>query len=217
MLFLRTPRYQPYNNPGQQNLANLVRLQWKLAYEQLHPTDEVRQAISRIVNPKGQNTHLARIRSLEESHILITDELRANFERWKEPRTFFIPESSCGSLEAISSNDNPVGTNLEESAIRIHHALEQIITGGGDVTSFRARILAVALYDMRALWLQDTSRLTLSANDKAKLERCFGETISWKRVYWYLKVGSRLREIADGNGGLGALLVIPGSLLKFTP
>ena len=81
MLFLRTPRYQPYNNPGQQNLANLVRLQWKLAYEQLHPIDEVRQAISRIVNPKGQNTHLARIRSLEESHILITDELRANFER----------------------------------------------------------------------------------------------------------------------------------------
>lgn len=43
------------------------------------PETSARQAISRIVNPKGENTHLARIRFFEKSPKRVTDELRANF------------------------------------------------------------------------------------------------------------------------------------------
>lgn len=50
-------------------------------------------------------------------------------------------------------SDNRIGKNFEDNAVKIHHAFKQITTDDGDITSFRARILAVDLYNMRALGL----------------------------------------------------------------
>jgi len=85
----------------------------------------------------------------------------------------------------------------------------------------RARIYAVAFYDLRLL-LDKKECLNLRSEVKAKIEQVLFnssfvsdslEDISrWTKLF--LKFGERMKRIAASNGGLGALIVIPSSLLS---
>ena len=84
----------------------------------------------------------------------------------------------------------------------------------------RARIYAVTLHDLR-LKIDEKDSLLLRSEVREKLERIIFDSplvnesredvAKWFRLF--LKLGERMREIADDNGGLGALIVIPSSPL----
>ncbi len=85
----------------------------------------------------------------------------------------------------------------------------------------RARIYAVALYDLRLLLDRDES-LQLRPEVQEKIEQVIFDSplvddlledvSKWTKMF--LKFGERMKAIAMGNGGLGALIVIPSSLLS---
>ena len=167
------------------------------------------------VDPKRQDSHLERLR--KEKVLVVSAELRVKLEQWRNPRTFLFPESSVGSL---GMNDNIARRNSEQNAKSIYLELKRTDTRGAkDIDNVRARILAVALSDMRDHWLMETPHLNLRPNDKAKLERHFQiHADDWEeQLGRRFRIGSRLRALAiDDIGGLGALLVIPGSWLRFS-
>lgn len=84
----------------------------------------------------------------------------------------------------------------------------------------RARIYAVALYDMRLLVDEDES-LQLNGDVREKVIQVISKSstvndssediVKWTELY--LKFGERMKAIAAQNGGLGALIVLPSSLL----
>ena len=108
---------------------------------------------------------------------------------------------------------------MEDTVSQVYVELRRIVDRSV-VDPIRARVYAVALYDLRLL-LDKNESLKLRPEVKAKIEQVLFdsplvddplEDISkWTRVF--LKFGERMRTIAGSNGGLGALIVIPSSLL----
>ncbi len=86
--------------------------------------------------------------------------------------------------------------------------------------SIRARLYAVALYDLR-LRLDGNKSLNLRPEVKAKIVQVLldsplvvdpvEEISRWTRIF--LKFGERMKAIAADNGGFGALFVIPSPSL----
>ncbi|MCJ1258726.1 hypothetical protein MMC24_006559 [Lignoscripta atroalba] len=84
----------------------------------------------------------------------------------------------------------------------------------------RARIYAVTLFDLR-LWIDENTSLQLRLKVKEKIVQVISDSptvndsledvVKW--IELYLKFGERMKAIAEGNEGLGALIVIPPSLL----
>lgn len=150
-----------------------------------------------------------KIYRLSASDIGISEELRPHFEAWSNPETFLDP--------AV------IGRSPGVTASTIYKELQRL-AGHGDMNTVRARFYAVALYDMRLHWIQDEPCLILKPKDKIKITNVLAGTgpvhnkppDAWKWVSGYLRAGSKLKAIAEGNGGLGALFVIPGSVLNLT-
>ncbi len=84
----------------------------------------------------------------------------------------------------------------------------------------RQRIYAVALFDLRIL-VDERVSLQLKPEVKQKVVQIIsespvvndslGDVVKWTELY--LKFGERMKEIAKRNGGLGALILMPPSLL----
>jgi len=83
----------------------------------------------------------------------------------------------------------------------------------------RTRICAVALYDLR-LQIDENDYMQLKRGVKNKIIQIISNSSivndsledveKWTTLY--LKFGERMKAIAMGNGGLGALIMIPPSL-----
>ena len=85
----------------------------------------------------------------------------------------------------------------------------------------RARIYAVALFNLR-LEVDKRDSFNLRSDVRERIEQVILDSplideplkdiSKWTRLF--LKFGERMKDIADANGGLGALMVIPSSLLS---
>lgn len=85
----------------------------------------------------------------------------------------------------------------------------------------RGRIYAVALFDLRLL-LDENDSLQLRPKVREKIEQVIfdspfvadslDDVSKWTKMF--LRFGERMKMIAAGNGGLGALIVIPSWLLS---
>lgn len=85
----------------------------------------------------------------------------------------------------------------------------------------RGRIYAVALFDLRLL-LDENDSLQLRPEVREKIEQVIfdsplvadslDDVSKWTKMF--LRFGERMKTIAAGNGGLGALIVIPSWLLS---
>lgn len=85
----------------------------------------------------------------------------------------------------------------------------------------RARIYAVALYDLRLSLVRNESRSLRPAvmaeiiqilSDSPLVDDRLKDILNWITVF--LKTGERMKAITAGNGGFGALIVLPSSLLS---
>lgn len=84
----------------------------------------------------------------------------------------------------------------------------------------RERLFAVALYDLR-LAIEQNDSLHFNSRTKNKIAQIILRSSSMddslaevmKMTTLYSKFGDRMRQIASRNGGLGALIVMPSSLL----
>lgn len=86
----------------------------------------------------------------------------------------------------------------------------------------RARLFAVALYDLRLQLSEDMAR-----RPRSEVKTTIEQVIFQSRVMdepmeevvkytkSFLKFGERMRTIVERNGGIGASMVIPSSLLSF--
>lgn len=85
----------------------------------------------------------------------------------------------------------------------------------------RARIYAVALYDLRLSLVRNESRSLRPAvmaeiiqilSDSPLVDGRLKDILNWITVF--LKFGERMKAITAGNGEFGALIVLPSSLLS---
>jgi hypothetical protein len=108
----------------------------------------------------------------------------------------------------------------KETVSKVYVELRRIVNGRTD-DPIRARIYAVALYDLRLL-LDKNESLQLRPEVKEKIQQVIFDSplvddsledvSKWTKMF--LKFGERMKVIAAKNGGLGALMVIPLSLMS---
>ena len=185
--------------------------QWKLAYKRL--SLKLRRSIRRITST-SQEDCLSRIRQVQKSDIGIPEKFRPHFESWKHPRRFFDHAFSI--------------LKVEDTISQVYVELRRIVDRSVD-DPIRARIYAVALYDLRLLLdrneprnLRPAESRNLRPEVRAKIVQVLFDSplvddplkdiSKWTTVF--LKFGERMKAIAAGNGGLGALIVLPSSLLS---
>lgn len=147
-----------------------------------------------------------KLQKVQKSDIGVSKGLQAPFESWKNPERFFEYKTSV-----VTIADTVSQVYLELRRICSRHIHDPI----------RARIYAVALYDLRLLLDGDES-LQLRPEVKEKIQQVILDSplvddppkdiSKWTRMF--LKFGERMRAVAEGNGGLGALIVIPSPLLS---
>ncbi|KAL9124450.1 MAG: hypothetical protein Q9217_006213 [Psora testacea] len=177
---------------------------WKIAYKRL--TARQRQSIRKITSTPPKENTLSRLRQLQKSDVGIPEKLRPQYELWENPKNFFNHSFSV--------------VKAEDAVPRVYIELRRIVDRN-IVDPIRARIYAVALYNLRLL-LDKKESLKLKAKVKTEIEQVIfdspliddplDEISKWIRVF--LKFGERMKAIAEGNGGLGALFVLPSSLLS---
>ena len=147
---------------------------------------------------------MLKVQQVEATSIGISKGLRPFFNSWIEPETFFNPEKKLAEGSVVS---------------QIYEKLRHISQRSID-DPIRFRIYAVALCDLRTLVDQNPRSLLRFGVQKSLAQIIFDSSVvndSLKEVTkWvelFIKFGLRMKAIAVGNGGLGALMVIPSSLL----
>jgi hypothetical protein len=210
---LEDPKVTNCNVSSRNKVADYQILsQWKLAYKRSPPA--LRRSIQEFTSTpssfpnqslKPKEDCLAKLRRVQESDIGISKELRPQFELWKHPGRFF--------------DHNTLVVAVEDTVSQVYLQLRHIVSRSVD-DPIRARIYAVALYDLR-LEVDKRESLQLRPEVREKIEQVIfdsplvkdsPEDVSkWTKIF--LKFGERMKAIAEGNGGLGALIVIPSSLL----
>jgi len=101
----------------------------------------------------------------------------------------------------------------EDTVSQVYIELRRIVDRSVD-NPIRARIYAVALYDLR-LQLDKKNSLNLRPEVKATIVQVLVDSpLVDDPLEDISKFGERMKDIAAGNGGLGALLVIPSSILS---
>lgn len=136
--FLSNPKV-PYSNvipyfvgvaDCPQNLSH-----WKLLYEQL-PLKSQRK-IRRITSPHKED-FLSKVRRVQKSNIGISKKLRPHVQSWRDPRRFLDSKSPVTTAAA------------QDTVFQVYVKLRRIVDRRID-DSIRARIYAVALFDLRLL------------------------------------------------------------------
>ena len=120
------------------------------------------------------------------------------------------PESWAVSELLSQSSDNPSGSIIVQIYQELRRIERRVIED-----PIRQRIYAVALFDFHR-WINSNikyvtdddvekiaQKLPESRNTPNSLEEVTG------MIRLYVKYGRRMKTVADRNGGLGALLVIP--------
>jgi hypothetical protein len=105
------------------------------------------------------------------------------FESWRNPRSFF---------------DHDASVAVPKVYLELQRTHDPI----------RARIYAVALYALRLKVDKDIGQVIFNSS---LVHDSLEDVSRWTNTF--LKFGERMKAIADHNGGLGALVVIPSSLL----
>ncbi|KAI9747016.1 MAG: hypothetical protein M1835_002265, partial [Candelina submexicana] len=177
-----------------------VTSRWQDSYRQEPP--EIQKSIQAITSPPKVDC-LLRIRRLQKSDTGISKKLRPYFESWRHPKKFF------------EHNVSMVGDAVSQVYLELRRISERQVHD-----PIRARIYAVALYDLRLL-VDENESLKLRPEVREKIEQVIlnsplvtdslEDVSRWTQLF--LKFGERMKMIAAANGGHGALFVIPSSLL----
>jgi len=150
--------------------------------------------------------YLWKLQQVQEADICIPKELEPIYASWiEQPSAFFNPSDRLKGASTAS---------------QLYEHLRQIDQRKVDDT-VRTRIYAVALHDLR-LQIDENDYLQLKRGVKNKIIRIISNSSivndsledveKWTTLY--LKFGERMKAIAMGNGGLGALIMIPSSLFS---
>ena len=148
---------------------------------------------------------MLKVQEVEASDIGIPKNLEPFFRLWTEPEAFFNPYARLGAGCLVS---------------QIYEEMRHISKRNVD-DPIRLRIYAVALCDLRrkvdenfqSLLRPDVKELIAQIIfDSSVVNDSLEEVVKW--VELYVKFGQRMKAIADRNGGLGALIVIPSWLLS---
>lgn len=152
---------------------------------------------------KRGKTYLFRIQRVQKEDFCISESLEPFFQSWKQPTKFFNQFSRLQGISTVSQ----VYKELRHIDMRVDDPI-------------RARIYAVALFDLRVL-VDEKVSLRLRPEVKQKVVQIISESpavndsledvVKWTELY--LKFGERMKEITSRNGGLGALILMPPSLL----
>ncbi|KAI4135017.1 MAG: hypothetical protein LQ347_001034 [Umbilicaria vellea] len=180
----------------------MILSQWERSFRQLPPN--LKKSIRQITLAPKKDC-LSKIEQVQKSDIGIPTKLQLRFESWKHPKRFF----THGSMVV-----------MEDTVSQVYLELRRIVDRRVD-DPIRARIYAVALYDLRLL-VDRANSLQLKPEVSEKIEQVIVnstlvddslEDISkWTKEF--LRFGERMKTVATSNGGLGALIVIPSSLLS---
>ena len=148
---------------------------------------------------------MLKVQQIKATNIGISKGLEPFYKSWTEPEAFFNPYSRLGAGCVFS---------------QIYEELRHIAKRGVD-DPIRLRIYAVALCDLRRT-VDENSQKLLRPGVKILIAQIIfkssivsdslEEVMKW--VELYVKFGQRMKAIAARNGGLGALIVIPSSLLS---
>ncbi|KAL8907058.1 MAG: hypothetical protein Q9207_001638 [Kuettlingeria erythrocarpa] len=176
-----------------------------------HP--ETQQSVRDLVNYypdlRKRKSCTTKIQELQERDVVISNDLTQLLQQWEDLEEFFKPIQSR------------VGASIIH---QIYWALRHVSQRGDEPV--RARIYAVALYDLRvsigedkttvpSILDDDPIQLTSSIrNTVLPLIRRSNEEEVEKWIAIYLKYGHRMKAVALNNGGLGALALLPISLLS---
>jgi len=175
---------------------------WKPSCQALPPEAQNRlKALTRRTRQtKREKAYVSKLEQVQESEICIPKSLKPTYTSWIQPTTFFNPSER---LKGASP------------AAQLYEELRQIAQRKVD-DPIRTRIYAVALYDLR-LQIDENNCLQLKRGIKEKIVQVISDSSvvhdsledveKWTKLY--LKFGERMKEIAVGNGGLGALIMMP--------
>lgn len=175
---------------------------WKPSFQALPPEAQKRlKDLTRQTHQaKREKAYLSKLEQVQESEICIPKSLEPVFTSWTQPTTFFNPSER---LKGAS----PAAQLYEE----LRHIAQRKVDD-----PIRTRIYAVALYDLR-LQIDGNNCLQLKRGIKEKIVQVISESSivhdsledveKWTKSY--LIFGARMKEIAVGNGGLGALIMMP--------
>lgn len=149
---------------------------------------------------------LLKLQQVREADICIPEKLGPIYTSWIQPTVFFNPSERLEGASAAS---------------QVYEQLRQIDQRGVD-DPIRTRIYAVALHDLR-LQIDNGHYLQLKRGIKDQIVKIISKSPivhdspkdvkKWATLY--LKFGERIKKIAEENGGLGALIMIPSSLYSF--
>ena len=179
---------------------------WKTSYQALprKAQKSFGDLARRPPRKKRGETYLSKVQKVQAEDICIPKRLKSIYASWKRPNTFFNQFARLKGASTVS---------------QVYEELRHINRRQDD-DPIRTRIYAVALYDLRVLVDEDTS-LQLRPKVKEKIVQVISDSplvsdspkdvAKWTKLY--LKFGERMKEIAAMNGGLGALVVMPSSLL----
>ncbi|KAI4194931.1 MAG: hypothetical protein LQ346_003584 [Caloplaca aetnensis] len=174
---------------------------------------ETQQSVRDLVNYypdlRKRKSCTTKIQQLQERDVVISSDLIQLLQQWEDPEEFFKPIQSR------------VGASVTH---QIYWALRHVSQRGDEPV--RARIYAVALYDLRVSTGEDETTVPpILDDDPIQLTFSFRNTVIplirrseeedvEKWIAMYLKYGHRMKALALNNGGLGALALLPSSLLS---
>ncbi|KAI9715646.1 MAG: hypothetical protein M1812_005798 [Candelaria pacifica] len=161
---------------------------------------------------KRGNGYLLRVQQVEKSDLGVSKSLEPLYKSWTDPDGFFDQSARLRAGCAVS---------------QVYEQLRHIGQRNVD-DPIRSRLLSVALCGLRCLVdeefpphrLNDVSLLRPDVKeyiariipDSPIVNDSYEEVVKW--VELYIKFGQRMKIIAERNGGLGALVVIPSWLLS---
>ncbi len=181
---------------------------WKLFYEQLPLKSQ--RSIRKITSVPKEDS-LSKVQRVQKSDIGISKKLRPYFRSWRNPKRFFDSKASLATEAAATAQDT-----VSQVYVELRRIVDQRVDD-----PVRARIYAVALFDLRLLLDKDNS-LHLRPEVRQKIEQVIFDSplvtdpledvSKWTKMF--LRFGERMKAIAVANGGFGALIVTPSSLLS---
>ena len=158
----------------------------------------------RVQGERGKS-YLLKVQQVKATDVGISKGFAPFFKSWTEPEAFFNPCERLGAGSIVS---------------QVYEELRHISKRNVD-DPIRLRIYAVALCDLRCLVDENFQSLLRPGIKESIAQIIFDSSIVndsleeiMRWVELYVKFGQRMKAIADRNGGLGALIVIPSWLLS---
>lgn len=142
-------------------------------------------------------------------HIRIPESLEFYYESWRNPKAFLTLTQT--------------GLDGPWSVSRVYSELRNI-RQRKTYDPIRERIFAVALYNLRETVMEFYGSMINQKGWKERIAEIILESPLVRetkdrvlgQVKVYLRFGKRMKRVADCNGGLGALMVMPSDLLSAT-